>query len=129
MADIDLTITGLQEAQAANIRRISMLGRGGPLYNLLRRSTVFAHSEAVKVTHVDTGALRASHRIEVTGIRGQVFIDQSATNPQSGARVRDYAGIEEARGGSHAFYGIARPRAEVFMLRQVKTFVARLEKA
>ncbi|MCH8093069.1 MAG: hypothetical protein IH953_00605 [Chloroflexi bacterium] len=61
------------------------------------------------MTHVDTGALRASHRMELSSkgktARARIFIDPSAANPRTGRRVAKYGFYEHARGGSHAFYG------------------------
>ena len=61
------------------------------------------------MTHIDTGALRASHRMEFSSkgktARALIFIDPTAVNPRTGRRVAEYGFYEHARGGSHAFYG------------------------
>lgn len=101
---VSATITGIQEAQAQNLRRIAALQPSGAFGKAIRDATAEAHRYAVALTHVDTGALRASHRVEVTGVRGRVSIDQGASNPRSGRRTAEYGGYEHARGGSHAFY-------------------------
>jgi hypothetical protein len=121
--DIDLTIRGLQEAQAANLRRIAQLQPGGAMGHLIRQVTAFTHAEAVKVTHVDSGALRASHRMKITEVRGQVYIDPGAVNPR-GQKPVVYGPEEQARGGSHAFYTRARVAAEQYF-RVVKPQVER----
>lgn len=110
---IDLTIRGIQEVQARNNARIAMLEPSGVFGRIIKEVTIFTHAEAVKQTHVDTGALRASHRMTVTGVRGRVFIDPGSVNPRTRERPADYGKEEIARGGSHNFYGIARQRAEV----------------
>jgi hypothetical protein len=100
----DLTIEGLQEAQDANLRAIAALQPSGAMGQALRLVLVTAQRYAVTITHVDTGALRASHRMEITDTRGTIYIDPSARNPRSGKLVREYARKEENRGGTHAFY-------------------------
>ncbi len=95
------TIQGLQEALLANQKAIAAVQKDRPV----RYATIEAHRLSVIYTHVQTGALRSSHRMEVYGQRGKVFIDPSAVNPKSGSRPVKYGVIEEARGGGHAFYG------------------------
>jgi hypothetical protein len=122
-----MDIRGLQEAQARNVRRIAKLKPGGEFGQLLQRVTAYTHSQAVRVTHIDTGALRASHRMEITDVRGRVFIDPSAHNPRSKERVEDYAEIEENRGGGHAFYKRATEASAVYfraIVRQAEKAVA-----
>lgn len=126
--DINLTIRGLQETQAKNLRRIARLEPGGEFGTMIRNTTVYTHSEAVKVTHVDTGTLRASHRMQITNVRGLVFIDPSAVNPRSGAKPVDYGPVEEARGGSHAFYTIARQRAIAYVRQQLPNLAREIVK-
>lgn len=108
---VDLTIQGIREAQDRNRARIAMLEPGGVFGRLIKEITLFAHAQAVNVTHVDTGALRASHRMTVTGVRGRVFIDPGAVNPR-GQRPAVYGPFEHARRGDHAFYRLTRERVE-----------------
>jgi hypothetical protein len=104
-----LTIKGLQEAQAANLRLMAAVRPSGALGRAVQRATIAAHRYAVTLTHVDTGALRASHRMDYgTGsgwAQGRVFIDPTARNPRSRALTSRYGPVEEARGGTHRFYG------------------------
>lgn len=102
--NVDLTITGVQEAQAQNLRQIAMLRPQSVFGRVIRDASLDAHRYAVAVTHQDTGTLKAAHRIEVAGVNGRVFIDPSATNPRSLQAAADYGRYEHARGGSHAFY-------------------------
>lgn len=102
--NVKMTITGLQEAQARNNRRIAALQPSGEFGRAILYATTEVHRYAVGVTHVDTGSLRASHRMEVSGIRGMVYLDPGAANPRSGQRTAVYGPHEHARGGSHAFY-------------------------
>lgn len=105
--DVDLSIRGIQEVQAANNRRIALLTADGDLGQAVREITAFTHRQAVAVTHVDTGSLRASHRMEITGVRGRVYIDPNSINPRTGEKPAEYGEVEHARGGRHAFYRIA----------------------
>lgn len=98
------TIKGLQEAQNANMKAIAAVRPSGVFGRAIQYATAEAHRYAASVTHVDTGALRASHRMEITGLRGMIYIDPSARNPRSGARPAVYGAAEHARGGDHAFY-------------------------
>lgn len=100
----ELSITGLQEAQQRNLRQIAALQPRGALGEAVQWATTEAHRRAVAYTHVDTGSLRASHRIELSGVRGRVYIDPSATNPRSGTPPAEYGVYEHRRGGGHAFY-------------------------
>lgn len=102
-----MDINGLQQAQRRNLERIRLLEPGGEYYKIIKEATIYAHRRAVAYTHVDTGALRASHRLEVatTGTpRGEVYIDPAAVNPRSKNKPVEYGVIEQDRGGSHAFY-------------------------
>jgi hypothetical protein len=102
--DVTLTITGLQEAQAMNNRAIAALQPSGALGQAVQEATVAAHRWALIYTHVDTGALKSSHRMEVGGLHGRVYIGEGH-NPRSGRATAVYGPYEHERGGSHAFYG------------------------
>lgn len=124
MARSAVTIQGIREAQRANQRAIAGLKPNGPFGKAIKEATVKAHRYAVSITHVDTGALRASHRMKVTGIRGEIFIDRGTRNPKTGERPAAYGAEEHARGGQHAFYertvkeagdGIARETGETIL--------------
>jgi hypothetical protein len=103
--DWELSIKGLQEAQKANLKLIAAMKPDGALGDAIRVGTIAAQRYAVIETHVDTGTLRASHRISVSGLTGLVFIDPSARNPRTHQLAAQYGPYEEARGDSHAFYG------------------------
>ena len=98
------SIRGLQEAQRGNLKMVAAMKPEGGFGEAIRAGTVAAHRYAVVETHVDTGALRASHRMKVSRLEGKVSIDPSARNPRSNALVAQYGAVEEARGGEHAFY-------------------------
>lgn len=103
---VRLDIKGIQEVQAANRRMIAAVKPRGALGKAVQRGTIRAHRYATMITHVDTGALRASHRMrmERRGLRGMVHIDTSSRNPRSSVRPYVYGVYEHDRGGAHAFY-------------------------
>lgn len=100
----NVTIEGLQRAQAANLKTMQQLMPRGYYGQMTYEVATQAHRWAVAFTHVDTGALRASHRLIVRGLEAEIYIDQGATNPRTGAKTAVYGEEEHNRGGSHAFY-------------------------
>jgi hypothetical protein len=127
---MELTITGLQEAQQANLKLMAALKPGGALEEAVRVGTIAAHRYAVAQTHVDTGALKASHRTKIESRAdpmGMVFIDPSARNPRSRTLTAQYGAAEEARGGEHAFYEITVTRHGNDIAQQaIAAFISRL---
>ncbi len=102
---ITLSIRGLQEAQNANLKLIAAVQPNGALGRAVQYMAVEAERYAVAYTHVDTGALRASHRVQQEGpARFRIYIDPSGRNPRTGTRTSAYGPVEHARGGDHAFY-------------------------
>jgi hypothetical protein len=101
---MSLTINGIQQAQQGNNKVIAALKPGSAFGRAVQYATSEAHRYAVSITHVHTGALRASHRMSVQGLHGSIYLDPSARNPRSNALTSVYGPVEEARGGSHAFY-------------------------
>ena len=109
-----LSIEGVQEVQRRNARRIAALQPSGAAGEAVRDAVVALHRYAVSITHVGMyqvggsmvggGSLRASHRMEVDELEGQIYIDPGARNPRSKTRPREYGVYENARGGEHAFY-------------------------
>lgn len=103
-----VSIHGLQEAQRGLLNTIATMKPGGAFEDAIRFATIEAQRYAVTITHVDTGALRASHRIKLEspsqGPRGVVFI-QPGTLRSGRAEPAVYGFFENARGGQHAFYG------------------------
>lgn len=95
----NLSIAGIQEVMAANLRLIAALEKSP-----IRDAVMDLHRWAVAITHVDTGALRASHRMEVRDQEGRIYIDPNSVNPRSKRRPAEYGVYEHHRGGSHAFY-------------------------
>lgn len=107
--EIKAHIAGIQRMQDANAKRMALLQPRSGLGRAIRDATTKLHRYAVSITHVDTGTLRAAHRMDYSesgGIaRGRIFIDPNAVNPKSKRKASLYGPFEEARGGSHAFYG------------------------
>lgn len=116
--DITTAVKGLEAAQRKNEQRIAKLRPGGPMGALIKDVAAYARGQAVAVTHVDTGTLRASHRVSLFtrdgNPVGRVYIDPAAVNPKGGKRAAVYGPYEHARRGGHAFYTIARGHAESY---------------
>jgi hypothetical protein len=102
--DVSLSIKYLQEAQAKNNKAIAALKPSGEFGRVVRDVTIYAHRHGVAITHVDTGTLKAGHRMQVRGLRGRIYIDPGAINPRSHQRAAVYGIYEHERGGEHAFY-------------------------
>jgi len=99
------SLRGLQEAQQENLRMVRAVSPSGGMGRAVQYLAESAHRFAVSVTHVDTGALRASHRLAQEGAsRWRLYLDPNARNPRSGARTSVYGPIEHDRGGEHEFY-------------------------
>lgn len=105
----DVSIKGIQELQAYNVRAIAALQPDGATGEAIQHGTAALHRHAVVYTHVITGSLRGSHRmkIEARGMRGVVAIDPRTANPRTRQKPADYGVTEHERGGSHAFYRLA----------------------
>ncbi|MBU6361166.1 MAG: hypothetical protein KGS46_14220 [Chloroflexi bacterium] len=121
---IQADIRGLQQAQAAMNRRIAELKPAGALGQAVKRAGLMIHRYVLGITHVDTGALRASHRIEINGTKGKIYIDPNARNPRTGAKTAAYGAVEHARGGAHAFYTRTKHEYGDEVVRAVKTYVS-----
>lgn len=118
-----LSIKGLQEAQARNNKRIANLKPPGAFGKLIRYFTALLHRFMVQVTHVDTGALRASERMDVDGLHGRVYVDPNAVNPRDGKRTSVYGVFENARGGEHAFFDRTVAYGQRTAQRSVRAFL------
>lgn len=103
-----ITIEGIQELQRANLQAMAALRPSGALGRAVRWATMAVHRYAVAITHVDTGALRASHQMHYReghrDAEGRVDINPSTRNPKHGIPPARYGPVEHARAGSHAFY-------------------------
>ena len=106
--DPKLTIRGIQKLQRANAKMINALKPEGARGRAVQYGLTEGHRYAVTITHVDTGALRASHRMkyEVGGGRaeGSIYIDPTTRNPVTNAYPSIYGVYEHGHGGTHRFY-------------------------
>lgn len=110
----ELSIEGIQKAQARNLRRIAAIKPKGAAEQAVRDALIALHRYAVQITHVGKykvrgafvggGSLRASHRIKHEGLSGMIYIDPKSRNPRSKTPPHEYGVYENARGGTHAFY-------------------------
>jgi len=125
MPDIEIGLAGLQEAQDRNNRRIANLRPTGVVGRAIRDATADLHRYAISITHVDTGSLRASHRMAVSGAAGRIYLDPAAVNPRTGERPAVYGIEEEERGGSHAFYTRTREERGPYALARAKDEIRR----
>ena len=107
----EFEIRGLQEEQVKNQKRIARLQPRGEVAQKIKDITIMGQRYAIQVTHVITGSLRASHRMETSGTRGRIYLDPRAVNPRTGQRPAVYGFYENKRGGDHAFYD--RTQAEL----------------
>lgn len=102
----NIGIIGIQQAQHGNAQMMASFKPGGKFAKAVWRITKSLHRYAVTITHVITGSLRASHRMEMRdgGMTGFIWIDRTSRNPQTRAFPYRYGYYEEKRGGEHAFY-------------------------
>lgn len=111
---VDNSIRGIQEVQQANQQMLAALRPSGALGQAVQGATLDAQRYAITITHVGKyrrgrkyiggGSLRASHRVEMNGKRGRVYIDPDSVNPVTRAKPSEYGVYEHARGYPHNFY-------------------------
>lgn len=108
---MELSIKGIQEAQQANLKMIAAMQPSGALGRAVRYAALAAHRHAVPSTPHDYGALRAAHRVKVTGKTARIYIDPGATAPRRKARPAVYGAHLHGHGmrpglrsGVRAFY-------------------------
>lgn len=106
-----LSIKGLQEAQQANLQMIAAMKPSGALGRAVQYAALAAHRHAVPSTPHEYGALRAAHRVKVTGLRARIYIDPGATAPRRKVKPSVYGvylhghGMRPGlRSGVRAFY-------------------------
>lgn len=103
-----VSIQGIQEAQRDNLKMIRALDPNSGLGRAVQVATIDLQRYVVAITHVDTGTLRASHRIEMqmsgSAAQATIYVDPTAVNPRSNKRAEEYSVVEHARGEGHAFY-------------------------
>ena len=109
---VDISIKGLQKAQAANLQAIRALQPKHALGKALKEGVAMMHRLSVAYTPHDTGALRASHRmkIDTRQVMGRVSIDRTARNRrgqlthQYGYYLHQHGHKPGIRSGIRAFY-------------------------
>lgn len=102
MPKANITIQGMQEAQAANLKIIAALSPKGAVGIATQEMTIRAFRWVVTMTHVKSGALKSSRRMDVQELKGIIYTE-SGRNPK-GQNPRGYDVPEQARGGSHQTY-------------------------
>lgn len=120
---IDLDIRGIQEAQLRNLEMMNDLQPSGGLGRLVHNVTSWLHRFITSIVHVDTGALKGAQQMSFDGLRGVVFTDPGAVNPRSGERPAIYGAIENARGGSHAFFDMTVAAAPQIVEQSARQFI------
>jgi len=108
----EYTIEGIEKHQKRNEARIKALKPEGEAGEAVKDAVQQLHKYAVSITHVGKyeggGALKASHRMEVDGLEGMVFIDPKAVSPRGRPKRKNrpvvYGVYENARMGDHGFY-------------------------
>ncbi len=98
-----ITIEGMQQAQAAMLKVIVALQPTGAAGKATQEMTIRAFRWVIIQTHVgETGALRASRRMEVQELKGIIFTESGIN--KFGQNPRGYDVPEQARGGTHQTY-------------------------
>ena len=100
----NVDISGILEAQQENNKVIHALEPASDFGKAIKHVVIAATRFMATITHVDTGSLKASERMLVKALRGEIFIDPNAVNPVSGERPAEYGIYENERGGEHAFF-------------------------
>ncbi len=98
-----ITIEELQQAQAAMLKIIAALQPRGAVGKATQEMTIRAFRWVVTQTHIKTGTLKASRRMEVHELKGIIYT-VVGINPKTGKSARAYDVPEQARGGSHQTY-------------------------
>lgn len=103
-----IEISNIQDLQRRYLEMVYQVRPENALGRAVKRVILQSHRAAVQVTHVDTGALRASHIVDLVirarEIVGTLYISRDTVNPKHGERPFKYGIVEHERGGSHAFY-------------------------
>jgi hypothetical protein len=108
---LHISLRGLKSLQRANQQLAIAVKPKGGLGRAIQLATVDAHRHAIWNTPWDTTVLRHSHRVEVKGAKGRIFIDPAAFNVARGRKPAVYGaelhthGMRPGRrGGVRAFY-------------------------
>jgi len=109
MSDWIIQFQGWNKAVTENLIFINDLRPSTGIGRGILAAVKLVHRMAVANTHVDTHALKHSHRIDFgyasNKAEGNVYVSD-ITNPKHSLSTLLYGPIEDARGGDHAFYGL-----------------------
>ena len=101
--DHSTMIGDIQKVMVFHRHMIEQIQPEGAYGKAIKRMTVMGHAYSMRVTHVDTGATKSAHRMELSRLEGSIFLDPYARRGDGKAPAQ-YGPYEEARGGGHAFY-------------------------
>lgn len=108
MSDIRLQIYGVPPVLDRLRRVAAALKPDGAFGQGLVEAGNDLRDYAASVTHEDTGNLAGAHRVRVSGLKVELYLDPGAINPRSHQSAALYGPFEHARGGDHAFYDRTR---------------------
>ena len=100
---VRVDITGIEDARRAMEQAVRAMRPNDAFGKALKATTEHAYLYARQITHIDTGALRASHRMQFFGKYAEIYPDPAAVRSDN-KRPAEYAIYEHNRGGAHAFY-------------------------
>ena len=99
-----LIIEGKEEVKAELDKAAKVASQGGQMQQAVGIASRRARAYAVEVSHVWTGALKASHTIEQTGAHAEIYPSPAVINPRTKRSPAEYGPFEHRKGGDHAFY-------------------------
>lgn len=114
MTDSFIRIQGWDRLVEAHLKLMEGMKPSGGFGEGIHQMGMMGRAIAESKTHRVTSALSQSHRVKFSrtggflrggGPEAEVYVIP-LRNPISGIPTTDYAGIEDARGGAHAFYEI-----------------------
>lgn len=106
---VKVDIQGIEAARRSMEQAVKAMKPNSAFGKALKATTQHAYMYARQITHIDTGALRASHRMQFFGKYAEIYPDPLAVRGDGGMPA-EYGIYEHNRGGDHAFY--ARTVAE-----------------
>lgn len=100
---VKVDIQGIEDARRAMEQAVRAMKPNDAFGKALKATTEHAYLYARQITHIDTGALRASHRMQFFGKYAEIYPDPTAVRGDN-KRPAEYGIYEHNRGGTHAFY-------------------------
>ncbi len=101
--DNSTMIGDIQKIQMFQRHILEQIQPQGAYGKAIKGMAVLGQNYAMRVTHVDTGALKNTHMVEVEGLQGSIHIDPYARRGD-GRSPAQYGPHEHNRGGGHDFY-------------------------